>query len=123
MSVAALIQQHGTDVTVLAPADSIGTDGAVVKTYSTGSTLRAFLQPRSASDTEFAGGARMRVGATFYFAGRVAFDTDAILSHATGQYVVRSVRIPIDRPSASANCHTIVEADSVGGYAVTAIGL
>lgn len=123
MSVTALIAQHGTDITVFTPTDAIGSNGAVAKTYTEGSAVRAFLQPRAASDTEFAGGARMRVGATFYFAGRVAFDTDAIISHSTGQYIVRSVRIPIERPSASANVHTIVEADRVGGFAVTAIGV
>jgi hypothetical protein len=123
MSVTALIAQHGTDVTVLTPTDAIGSNGAVAKTYTEGSAIRAFLQPRSASDTEFAGGSRMRVAATFLFAGRVAFDTDAIISHSTGQYIVRSVRIPIERPSASANVHTIVEADRVGGFAVTAIGV
>lgn len=121
MSVAALIQQHGTDVSVLVPTDTIGTNGAPIKSYATGSTLRAFMQPRAASDGEFAGGPRMRVGATFYFAGRVAFDTDAILSHDTGQYIVRGVRVPIHRPETSANCHTIVDADSVGGFAVTVL--
>lgn len=122
MSVTALIAQHGTDVTVLTPSDNIQSNGTVAKSYTEGSTVRAFLQPRAASDTSFAGGPRMRVGATFYFAGRVAFDTDAVIRHATGDYLVRGVRIPIDRPAASANVHTIVDADSVGGMSIFTVG-
>lgn len=115
MSVSTLISQHGQTVTVAEPISTIGANGAVSKSYETTTTHNAFVQPRSASDADFAGAQRMRVGATFYFAGQVAFDTDAIISTDEGTYFVRSVRIPILRSAARDNSHTIVEADSVEG--------
>jgi len=115
MSVSSLIAQHGVTVDVLTPTASIGANGSLINTYAPTSQLVAFVQPRAAADSDFAGAPRMRVGATFYFAGQQSFDTDAVFSITDGQYAVRSVRIPILRPSAADNCHTIVEADRVNG--------
>ena len=116
MSVSSLISQHGVTVNVLTPTATIAANGSVSNGYALSAELSAFVQPRSAADTDFAGAPRMRVGATFYFAGQQSFDTDGLLLITDGHYAVRSVRIPILRPSAANNCHTIVEADRVNGF-------
>lgn len=120
MSVSTLIALHGKSVDVARPTNTIRDNGAMQRSYTTAlSAVRCFVQPRTASDVEFAGGSRTRVGATFYFAGVVDIQADDVISDEdTKQYWVRSVRVPIQRPTASANCHTIVEAEHVVGETV-----
>jgi len=121
MSVSTLIQRHGTSIPVLRPTQSKTTLGSMARSYSVVNTLQGWIQPNNATDSTFSGRATAQTSGRVYFAGRPEILTDDLLQMSSfgGQYVhVTSVRIPIDRPEAGANCHTIVEFVSRFGESV-----
>lgn len=124
MSVASLISAHGVLVNVARPTETWQSNGAMSRTYTGVAALRAFIQPRAAADNESAGRANGVVSATFYFEGQADIDVDDVLQEiSTGRlYWVKGVRVPILRPTASPNSHTVVDADYVPGETITITG-
>lgn len=121
MSVGSLISAHGVLVDVARPTETWQSNGAMSRTYSAAASLRAFIQPRGAADNENAGRSNGIVSAVFYFEGQADIDVDDVLrEQTTGRlYWVKGVRVPILRPTASANSHTVVDADYIPGETIT----
>lgn len=115
MSVESLIAQHGVTVSVRRATASLNTWNALdFGTYSEVATHPAFVQPRSSSVVNFADRDNLQRSVTFYFAGQpdiVQTDVLTIGSSTNVAYQVVGIRTPINRPTTSANCHTIVDAE------------
>jgi hypothetical protein len=91
----------------------------MVRAYGVASTLDGWLQPRSATDSNFSGRADMQQSATAYFAGTPDIRTDDVLI-LSGQdyYHVTGVRNPILRGATGANSHTIVDCVKRSGESI-----
>lgn len=114
MSVQSLIAQHGTSVTVKRPTFTTTGWGAVdVASVANHIVDVAFFQPRSSSVPQFAGRENLQGAATFYFDGSPDVKAgDIVTVGGSGpSYHVVGVRTPINRPTTSANCHTIVDTE------------
>lgn len=119
MSVASLLAAHGQTVRVVRPTVTQSVDGAMSRAYAVAATVTAWIQPRASTDANYAGRDNMRNAVVVYFEGRQDVRTDDIvLDAASNVYHVTGVHVPIERPAASANCHTIVDAVYAKGETV-----
>ena len=119
MSVGSLIAAHGQTVRVVRPTVTQTTDGAMARAYAIVATLAGWIQPRASSDANYAGRDNLRNTVVAYFEGRQDIRTDDILlDESSAIYHVSGIHVPIERPDASPNCHTIVDATRVQGETV-----
>ena len=111
MSVLSLLLGHGQAVSVLRPTASVSGVGSVAQTFAVAATYTGWIQPRAATDGNFAGRDNMNVSATAYFAGSPDIRTDDLLTTDAGTtyYHVTGVRLPISRSATRANTHTVVD--------------
>lgn len=110
MSVTALINQHGQSIQVARPTTTVDTSGAMSRSYALAATLDGWLQPRSATDSNFSGRADMQTSGTAYFPGVPDIRTDDVLIlSGTDYWHVTGVRTPILRPATGPNSHTVVD--------------
>ena len=111
MSVLSLLLGHGQAVTVARPTASVSGVGSVAQTFAVAATVTGWIQPRGATDGNFAGRDNMNVSAVAYFSGTPDIRTDDLLTTDAGAtyYHVTGVRVPISRGATRANTHTIVD--------------
>lgn len=116
MSVAAMVARMGVSVGIRTPTATVDSYGCVQKSYAT-STVTAFVQDRSSTDSAAQGRTNQRNAAVIYFTGEVTVTVDDIIAvPPTGakckMYRVTGVRVP-DLATWHPECHTIVDATMV----------
>lgn len=81
MSIAAIIDTFGRTLYIMSPTTTVGTDGAVVRTYPTTptATAKGFIQPSGQTEDVFEGRQNARTATTIYFAGVVAIGIDDLI--------------------------------------------
>jgi hypothetical protein len=120
MSVLSLLLRHGTAVSVARPTPSVSAIGSVTQAFAVAASYQGWIQPRGAADGNFAGRDDMNTSAVCYFAGTPDIRTDDVLTvdNGTTYYHVTGVRVPITRPAAGANSHTVVDCVKRAGETV-----
>jgi len=117
MSVDSLIRKHGVLVaTSTKNAGSLDAIGGQVESYTTAlQTEKAFVQVSGGSDPTTGGRETRQRNARFYFDGIKSLDIEDRIVYAGSTWEIRSVTTPGEKPTTSALCHTIVEAEEVLG--------
>lgn len=120
MSIAAIIDTFGRTLYIMSPTASVGSDGAVVRTYPTTPTVTAkgFIQPSGQTEEVFEGRQNARTSATIYFAGIVTIGIDDLIYDVLPAAVPASLSrvwrvtgriVPGDVGSSSHLCMTVCD--------------
>lgn len=114
MSVAGLIARMGREVGVYRRTTAHREDGSFFRMSALALTVRAFLQPRAASEQDAQGRQQMRQTCVIYLEGAQDIRTDDIVSdppegESCKTYRVTGVRVP-DEAAFHHSAHTIIDA-------------